>query len=126
LYQNIEIGILSIGGEDFFRWAWGSCIVITGGILMLTGAKKITTLHQFVKVLCGAGLIWIVGGTDLFAIICGNIPAGEDSLAYFNSFSGFIEAFAPPYSPAIILLPFTFVMIYLAYRKTGYESAHTT
>ncbi len=38
--NSIEIGILTIGGDDFFRWAWGGLVLTFGGILMLSGGTE--------------------------------------------------------------------------------------
>lgn len=114
---GIEFGILEISGDDFFRWAWGGLVIVFGGALMLAGAVGMKeSLRQFAKVVLGALMVWIIAGTDIFARLCESIPAGEDSPAFFNSLSGFIDGFAPPYPPAIILLPFTLVIAYLVYR----------
>jgi len=102
--------------DDFFRGAWGGLIMVFGGLFMLSGVKDISNLHQFTKVFLGAALVWILAGCDLLAIFCGAVPAGSESPAFFNSFSGFISEFAPPYTPALLLLPFTLVILVLLYR----------
>jgi hypothetical protein len=113
---GFSFGVLEIAGGDFFRWAWGGAIMVSGGLFMLSGLKNAGTMEQFGKVLLGAIMVWIIAGTDIFARFCGNIPAGGEALEFFNSFADFIGGFAPPYSPAIILLPFTLVIVYLAVR----------
>lgn len=113
---GLEFGILEIAGDDFFRWAWGGLVVLMGGLIMLSGAVNAGEIRQFAKVALGALMVLVIGGTDLFARLCESIPAGEDSPEFFNSLGGFISGFAPPYSPAILLLPFILVIIYLAVR----------
>jgi hypothetical protein len=108
---GITFGILEIAGDDFFRWAWGGVIVACGGIFMISGMKDArVNLQQFAKVVLGAVMIWIIAGTDIFARFCESIPAGEEAPEFFNSLAGFIGGFAPPYPPAIILLPFTLLI----------------
>ncbi len=102
--------------DDFFRAAWGGLIMVFGGLFILSGVKDIGNLHQFAKVFLGAILIWILAGCDLLAIFCGAVPAGSDSPDFFNSFSGFTSGFAPPYTPAVLLLPFTLVILVVLYR----------
>ncbi len=114
---GFQIGILEIAGDDFFRWAWGGFVMVCAGIFMLAGSRKALSLDQFAKVTLGAILVWVIAGTDIFARICENIPAGEEAPEFLNSLSGFIGGFAPPYSPAVILLPFTLVILYLLYTK---------
>ena len=110
---GFSVGILEIAGDDFFRWAWGGAIMVFGGLFMLGGMRNASgNLQQFAKVVLGAIMVWIIAGTDIFARFCGSIPAGEEAPEFFNSLAGFIGGFAPPYSPAIILLPCTLVVAY--------------
>jgi hypothetical protein len=109
---GFSIGILEIAGDDFFRWAWGGAIMVFGGLFMLGGMKNAGNLQQFAKVVLGAIMVWIIAGTDIFARFCESIPAGEEAPEFFNSLAGFIGGFAPPYPPAILLLPFTLVVVY--------------
>ncbi|GAB7015020.1 hypothetical protein [Methanogenium cariaci] len=115
--SGFQVGILEIAGDDFFRWAWGGFIMVCAGLFMLAGSRNALSLQQFGKVTLGAVLVWVIGGTDIFARLCENIPAGEEAPEFFNSFSGFIGGFAPPYPPAVILLPFTLVILYLLYMR---------
>lgn len=102
----IDIGILEITGDDFFRWAWGGLVVAFGGLFMLAGARNPGNLDSRATALLGAVMIGLIAGCDLFAMLCGSIPAGEESSAFFNSFEGFVSGFLPPYTPALLLLPF--------------------
>lgn len=112
---GFELGIMEISGDDFFRHFWGGFIVIFGGLFILSGFKGLREIHNFSKVLLGSIMIWIIAGCDIFAMICEGIPAAEDAHEFLNSLSGFIEGFMPPYAPAVILLPFTLVIVYLYY-----------
>ncbi|HDS63227.1 MAG TPA: hypothetical protein ENN52_03680, partial [Methanofollis liminatans] len=58
-----------------------------------------------------------VAGCDIFGMICTSIPAGEESEAFFNSFAGFIGGFAPPYTPAVLLLPFMLAIAFFLLRE---------
>jgi hypothetical protein len=109
----ISIGILEITGDDFFRWAWGGLVVALGGLFMLTGARSLGDLDQRATAVLGVAMVWLVAGCDIFGMICGGIPAGEESEAFFNSLGGFIGGVAPPYAPAVLLLPFTIVVAWL-------------
>ncbi len=114
LSEGIEVGIVAFGGTDFFRWVWGSLVVVFGGVMMVSGARGMHTVPQFGKVLLGAVMVWIIAATDIVALVCENIPAGDGS-QFFNTLPGFIAAFAPPYPPAIILLPFTLAIACFLY-----------
>ena len=83
--DSIDIGILTIGGDDFFRWAWGGLVLACGGMLMLSGARNIDDLQQCGKVVLGAILAGIIACTDIFAAFCESVPAGEESPVFFNS-----------------------------------------
>ncbi|MBN2733621.1 MAG: hypothetical protein JXQ82_02035 [Methanomicrobiaceae archaeon] len=112
---GIELGIIEISGDDFFRQVWGGLVVIFGGLFILSGFKGIKKIHQFSKVILGSAMIWIIAGCDIFAMVCEGIPAAEEAPEFLNSLSGFIEGFMPPFAPAVVLLPFTFVIIYIYY-----------
>ncbi|MBT8508323.1 hypothetical protein AZH53_07885 [Methanomicrobiaceae archaeon CYW5] len=109
-------GILTITGDDFFRWAWGGVVMACGGVLLISGAAHAaTSLHQAAKVAVGAILVWLIAGTDLLAMLCAAIPADASSPAFLNTPAGFFAGFAPPYTPAVLLLPFT-VGLLLVFR----------
>jgi len=106
-------GILEIPG-DMFRGGWGGLIILSAGLFYLAGIKNLPEIHQLSKVAMGSILIWIVAGTDIFAMITESIP-GEGS--WFNTLEGFFATYAPPYAPAIFLLPFSLVVIYYIRRR---------
>ncbi|HIE31581.1 MAG TPA: hypothetical protein EYP67_04250 [Methanosarcinales archaeon] len=112
-------GILEIPG-DIFRGGWGGFVVLSAGLLYLSGARNMVDIHQFAKVVMGSILIWIIAGCDIFAMIAESIPGGEDG-PWLNTLSGFIETYAPPYSPAVLLLPFSLVVIYYVRKRVFLE-----
>jgi len=108
-------GILEIPG-DLFRGGWGGIIVLFAGLFYLSGVRNINDIHQFAKVVMGSILIWIIAGCDIFALITESIPGGEEG-PWFNSLSGFIGTYAPPYTPAILLLPFSLMVLYYISKR---------
>ena len=72
---GVNIGILEISGDDFFRQVWGGLVVFFGGVFMLAGCRNLKNLHDFSNVLLGAAMVWMVAGCDIVAMICGGIPA---------------------------------------------------
>ena len=114
---GFSVGILEIAGDDFFRWAWGGAILGSGGLFMLGSLRSPRTMERSAKVVLGAVMIWIIAGTDIFARLCESIPAGEEAPEFFNSLAGFIGGVAPPYSPTILLLPFTLVLVYFIFTR---------
>jgi len=108
-------GILEIP-NDIFRGGWGGLIVLSAGLFYLSGARNIGDIHQFAKVAMGSILIWIMAGCDIFAMITESIPGGEDG-PWLNTLPGFLEVYASPYAPAVLLLPFSLVVIYYIYQR---------
>jgi len=102
-------GIVEIPGE-MFRGGWGGLVVIFAGLFYLSGSKNVSEIHQLSKVVMGSILIWLMAGCDLLARITESIPGGDEG--WFNSIDGFFGTYAPPYTPAMLLLPFSLVVIY--------------
>ncbi|KAF5419903.1 MAG: hypothetical protein C5S44_09970 [Candidatus Methanocomedens sp.] len=113
--SEFAYGILEISG-DLFRGGWGGVIVLFAGLFYLSGARNFDDIHQFSKVVMGSILIWIMAGCDIFAMITESIPGGEDG-PWFNTLDGFIGTYAPPYAPAVLLLPFSLVVVYYIYKR---------
>jgi len=113
--SEFSYGILEIP-NDIFRGGWGGLIVLSAGLFYLSGTRNIGDIHQFAKVAMGSILIWIMAGCDIFAMITESIPGGEDG-PWLNTLPGFLEAYASPYAPAVLLLPFSLVVIYYIYQR---------
>jgi len=113
--EDFTIGILNIPGDPF-RGGWGGLIVLFAGIFYLLSIKNFDEIHQFGKAVMGSILLWIVAGMDIFAMITESIPGGEEG-GWFNTLEGFLGTYAPPYPPAIFLLPFSLVVIYFIKKR---------
>ncbi len=118
--SEFAYGILEIP-NDIFRGGWGGLVVLFAGLLYLSGARNMGDIHQFAKVAMGSILIWIIAGCDIFAMITESIPGGEEG-PWFNTLPGFIEAYAPPYAPAVLLLPFSLVVLYYISKRASGET----
>ena len=117
--SEFAYGILEIP-NDIFRGGWGGLVVFFAGLLYLSGARNTGDIHQFAKVAMGSILIWIIAGCDIFAMITESIPSWEEETGpWFNTIDGFLGAYAPPYAPAVILLPFSLVVIYYIRKRTS-------
>lgn len=113
-------GILEIPNSGF-RGVWGGLVMVFAGCFYLSGIRSSNEIHQFAKVVLGSILLWILSGTDIFAIITGSIPS-EDAEHWFNTSRGFIDAYAPPYTPALILLPFSLFIIFYIRKYRLHQS----
>jgi len=100
--------------NDGFRGGWGGLVMIFAGIFYLSGLKDAGKIHQLGKVVMGSMLIWVMAGTDIFGMIAESIPGGEEG--WFNTGKVFLGTYAPPYAPAIFLLPFSLIVIFYVHR----------
>lgn len=105
--RSFEYGIMEMAGEFIL---WRGLILFFAGIFYLSSIKNFVNIHQFAKTVMASVMIWIVGGMQIFSMILESIPGGEEG--WFNTWQGFIETYAPPYPPAILLLPFSLVVLY--------------
>lgn len=97
---------------------WRGVILLFAGLFYLMSVQDFSNIHQQAKAVVGSLMIWIVAGTNLFAMILGSIPGGEDR--WFNTTQAFLSAYSPPYNPSLFLLPFSLFMIYYVKKeKTG-------
>jgi hypothetical protein len=101
-----------------FRGGWGGLVIIFAGLFYLFGIKDISKPSYLSKILVGSILIWIIAGCDIFGMITTSIfSEGEGNfLIFFSNGEQFMDAYAPPYTPAILLLPFSLVTIYYIHR----------
>jgi len=116
---GFSYGILEISC-DMFRGGWGGIVVLSAGLFYLSGIRNFEDIHQFSKVVMGSILIWIISGCDIFAMITESIPGGEDG-PWFNTLDGFLGTYAPPYAPAVLLLPFSLVAVYYICKRKSEE-----
>jgi len=100
-----------------FRGLWGGLVPIFSGIFLLRGLGDFGEVHRMAKLLMGCILLWIMAATDIFALIAAAVPS-IDSGRWFNSGPLFLRALAPPYTPAVILLPFS-LPVMLCLRRFG-------
>jgi len=100
--------------NDGFRGGWGGLVIIFAGIFYLSGLKNGREIHQLGKVVMGSILIWVMAGSDIFGMIAESIPGGEEG--WFKTAKGFLGTYAPPYAPAIFLLPFSLVVIFYVHK----------
>lgn len=96
--------------HDAFRGIWGSLIMIFSGIYYLAGIRLFGEVHQLAKLTLASILLWIMAATDIFTILTAAIP-DPDGQHWVNTLHGFLNTLAPPYSSAIILLPFSLLII---------------
>lgn len=121
---ELSWGILEIPSE-MFRGGWGGPVIIFAGLFYLFGIKYLSKPSYLSKILVGSILIWIIAGCDIFGMITTSIfSEGEGNLLiFFSNGKQFIDAYAPPYTPAIFLLPFSLVTIYYIHKCKKYYQA---
>ena len=113
--KSICLGILELPA-DIFRGGWGGLVILFAGLFYLAGSRDILEVHHFSKVVMGSVLIWLIASCDIFAMLCESIPGGEEG-PWFNTLQGFFATYAPPYKPAIFLLPFSLAVVYYIYKR---------
>ena len=101
-------GLLGMSGEFML---WRGLILLFAGFFFLSSLKDFSNIHQQGKMVLASGMIWIIAVMEIFAMITGSIPGGEDG-GWFNTLDGFLEAYAGPYIPSLWLLPFSLVTLY--------------
>lgn len=106
--RSFEWGLLEISGEFLL---WRGLILFFAGAFYVSGVKNFADIHQQAKILMASVMIWIIAGMQIFGMILESIPGGEDG-GWFNTAEGFLEAYAGPYIPSLLLLPFSLVVIY--------------
>jgi len=116
--------IIGIAGKSF-TWSileisgglllWKGIILFFAGFFYLSSVKNLTEIHQLAKNVMASVMLWTIAGIQIFAIITESIPGGEEG--WINTWEGFLSAYSPPYTPALILLPFSLLTIYYVYAR---------
>ncbi len=107
--HKIDMPIVAFTGE-YFRGIWGGLVMVFAGVFYLRGISDFGEVHQLAKVFIGSLLVWIMAGTDLFALLAAALPSTENG-RWINGAPEMLKTLAPPYSPAVILLPFSLLII---------------
>ena len=103
-------GVLAIGGELLL---WRGIILLPAGVFLIYGALSgLDSLKNQARVFMGSMMIWIVAGIELLGTLLEAIQGAEE--VWVASTGDLVAAMGPPYSPAVIVLPFTLV----AFRYT--------
>ena len=108
--SSLSMGIVAIPNGGF-RGIWGGLVIMFAGIFYLSGIREANEIHRFARVVLASVLLWILAGTDLFSLFAVSIPS-DQAHTWFNSWEGFVHSYAPPYTPAVILCPFSLVILY--------------
>ncbi|MBN2187164.1 MAG: hypothetical protein JW732_06930 [Dehalococcoidia bacterium] len=90
---------------------WEAIILVAAGAMYLSSVGNFGDVRQVAKSLAASIMIWIVAGMAIWAMFAGSIPGGEEG-PWFNPPSDFADCYAPPYTPAMFLLPFSLAIIY--------------
>ena len=106
--EGVILGPLEVSGMFL---VWEAIILVAAGAMYLSSVGNFGNVRQLAKSVAASIMIWIVAGMAIWAMIAGSIPGGEEG-PWFNPPVDFIATYAPPYMPAIFLLPFSLAIIY--------------
>jgi hypothetical protein len=110
---QFESAFLTVGG-DFLLWR--GVILLPAGLFYVYGALNgLGSRQNQALVFMGSIMVWIVAGMGLLATLLEAIPGGEE--VWVASATEIAMAMGPPYSPAVLALPFSLVA--LSYTKSG-------
>ena len=102
---EFQLSIVTISGT-FLLWR-GVILVFAGGFYVHGALSGLDDRRSQAIVFMGSLMIWIVAGNELLATVLGAIPGGPD--VWFASGTAILTALGPPYSPAVVVLPLSFV-----------------
>jgi hypothetical protein len=120
--EGVTWGPLEMSGMFL---VWEAIILAAAGVMYLSSVGNFGDVRQLAKSVAASIMIWIVAGMAIWAMIAGSIPGGEGG-SWFNPPADFIATYAPPYMPAIFLLPFSLAIIYpiRSRRKAGHNTGN--
>ena len=96
-------------------WLWWTGIIFAAaGIMYLSCANNFMNIRQLAKSVVASIMIWIVAGMAIFDKVTTSIP-GEET--WVHSPADFLAGCAPPFTPAIYLLPLSLVIIYFIRQR---------
>ena len=113
--EGVILGPLEVSGMFL---VWEAIILVAAGAMYLSSVGNFGNVRQLAKSVAASIMIWIVAGMAIWAMIAGSIPGGEEG-PWFNPPVDFIATYAPPYMPAIFLLPFSLAIIYFIRNRRG-------
>jgi len=127
--------VIGVHGTEGITWGplemsgmflvWEAIILVAAGAIYLSSVGNFGDVRQLAKSVAASIMIWIVAGMAIWAMIAGSIPGGEEG-PWFNPPGDFIASYAPPYMPAIFLLPFSLAIIYPIHNRRRAETREET
>lgn len=104
---QVSLGILTVSGT-FLLWR-GFILAAAGVFYVQAGSTGLEERRQQAIVVTASVMLWIVAGVDLLSRVLGAIPGGPDG--WIASGAAIAGSVLPPYSPAIVAVPFSLVAI---------------
>ena len=110
---EVSIAIVTVGGTYLL---WRGVILLSAGMFFVKSAFEglENRRNQGVAFLASL-MLWIVAGNSVLARVLGAIPGGPD--VWIASADQFVGSLGPPYSPAVVFVVFTLVVL----RYTEYD-----
>lgn len=101
------LGVVTVSGTFLL---WRGAILLAAGAFYLQGAREgLDRLNAQATVFLGSLMVGILAGAELVSTLLGAIPGGADR--WVATGGEIVAALGPPYSPAVVMLPFALVAI---------------
>ncbi|ERH07783.1 MAG: hypothetical protein J07HN4v3_00146 [Halonotius sp. J07HN4] len=101
------LGVVTVSGTFLL---WRGVILLAAGAFYLQGVSEgLDRLNAQATVFLGTLMLVILAGAELLSVLLGAIPGGADR--WVASGSEIVAAVGPPYTPAVVTVPFALVAI---------------
>ena len=112
VFSDFTVGLGFVKIPEMFS-LWRALVLGLAGLIYISGVVRPGNIYSRSRTVLASIMVWIVGGLDIFDIsitALRRLRFGAEYPVYF--FGGrFVETIAPPYHPALYLLPFTLVAL---------------
>jgi len=101
-------GLLTFGGRFTL---WRSVILLAAGALYLFAINQSNHVQKRAQAVLASSMIWIVGGVEILSTVLNSITGGKGR--WISSASEFLSHYTGSFSPSVLLLPITFLLVAL-------------
>ncbi|MBS3736330.1 MAG: hypothetical protein V5A87_03405 [Candidatus Bipolaricaulota bacterium] len=100
--------ILTFGG-DFT--VWRGLILVSAGTLFFFAINQANPIQKKAQAVLACSMIWIIGGIEILSTVLNSVTGGEG--AWINTVSEFLSHYYGPFTPSVLLLPISIVLVIL-------------